>query len=217
MTTKKLYVWEQRPGTDASNPKVMRGLKAIATRKNNDVRRMIDRKLPLFREQVLAETPVETPETVLARRITCQENYRAWRRGFNELNMKHIREARAFVWRHVTREDFWRLLRKYVATHPRSRSVRWGQIKLKIERRVSPLSEHAELVLAWLEIWERQPPTHFELHRSCGDGQMGARDVLVALNELWARELVEMCPARPCKASGVPSCTTWRMIRVEGG
>lgn len=177
-----------------------------------DERRMIDRKLPLFREQVLAETPIQTPEMVLEQRIQCQANYREWRRGFNQLQIKHIREARTFVWQHVLPEEFFRLLRKYVAKYPRSRSVRWGQIKLKVERRVTPKTEREELVFAWLEIWEREPPTHFELHRSCGDGQMDARDVLAALNELWSRELIEMLPFRPCKVSGVPSCTTWRII-----
>lgn len=200
------------PGIDPSNPKVMAGLRRVATRKNNDVLRMIERKLPLFREQVLAETETMTPEKVLERRIAFRESYLEWRRGFNQLHMRHIRADRAFVWQHVEPSEFFALLRKYMSKYPRSRSTRWGQIKLKIERRIAPMTENEDLVLAWLEVWEREPPTHHELHRACGDGQMDARDVLRALSDLWDRELVEMLPARACAVSGVPSCCTWRII-----
>lgn len=32
------------------------------------------------------------------------------------------------------------------------------------------MPENADLVLAWLQHWEGEPPTHYELHHKCGNG-----------------------------------------------
>ncbi len=196
----------QPPSTDRSDPVVMRRAQAVANRKNNAERR----RLPLF----AAEAPVVTAEDVIARREVHRAEWARARRQMAESEQARIRgyrrECRALC---ASDEEFLRLLRRMIGHFGclRSKSNRWHLLREKLRRRACPLTEHEDVVLAWLTAWERGPVTHHELHRACGDSLMGESELLAALGGLQERELIANDVGRACTVSGAPFCMTWRM------
>lgn len=174
----------EKPGTDLSDPKTLAGAKRIATRKNNDFKRMIETKLPLFAEEVSADFVPFTPEIVIERRIESQKDFKVWLKGFNDLQRKHIRQFRSEVQQLVTGAEEMRfMIRLVVKMRGGDRSCRWGRaLDLIKRRRTKPLSNNADLVLAWLR-QDNRPMTHFEIWERRGDG-LTPSDILKALMEL---------------------------------
>jgi hypothetical protein len=72
---------------------------------------------------------------------------------------------------------------------------------MKIKKRKEPIPEPAELVYAWLETWEGEPPTPDELHRSKGDG-LSLPAIREALFWLEERCYVQGGQLRTCKVTG---------------
>lgn len=202
------------PGVDLSDKKVLTGAKRIATRKNNDYKREVERKAPLFADVLLKEYEPMTPERVIERRIIARDSFKEWKAGFNELQRGHIRQFRAEVRELVTDNDeFRRLIRLCVRTRGGDRSSRWSRTLTLVKRRATvPLSQNADLVLAWLQV-ETKPVTHLDIWEKRGDG-MPVQDILKALIELMEYAYVgmvevETLPEKYHKIDGWNGKTAW--------
>lgn len=172
------------PGLDLSDPQTLSGAKAVATRKNNAFRKMVEEKLPLFTEELFsAYTPV-TPEAVIEKRRIERAGWEIKRKEIDAFQRECIRKYRAEVWQLVTNEKEFRfLMRMVVRLQGGDRSMRWYRVlNLVKRRREKTLSANADLVLAWLG-QETEPVTHFEIWERRGDG-LTPMQILHALMEL---------------------------------
>ncbi len=128
-----------------------------------------------------------------------------------EREERQIEEWKEEIRSRVGDEEFLLLEQKVISRDYGSLWMNWLALRDCIRQRTEEeMPEAADLVFAWLQAWEGEPPTHWELHRACGDG-LTAKEVADALHWLQARELAELCAARPCAVSGAPSCATWRV------
>lgn len=209
------------PGVDLSDKKVMSGAKRVATRTNNDYKRAVLKKAPLFADTLLAEYDPMTPEKVVARRIEFRAGFKEWKRDFNDLVRGHIRGFRAEV-RALVPDDaeFRRLMRHCIRMRGGDRSSKWSRTLTLVKKRAEqPLSPTAELVLAWLET-EEKPVTQFDLWAKRGDG-LSAAEILKALMELsdyayaGTVDLVNL-PEKYHRHEGwnVKTAWTWEAIKI---
>lgn len=165
--------------------------KTVATRKNNAERK----KLPLFADQL----PTWTPEQILERRTAAREAARIWREKFDASTAATIEDTRARIAALVSEAEFAEII-EWVENAQLTPSNAWSIVNMKIRRRMEPLTENEELVLAWLHNQEGDVTTD-ELHRRCGDG-MARKDLLYALLGLQDRGLVDGGLLRTCAVSG---------------
>lgn len=173
-----------------SDPKTLAGAKGVATKKNNEFKKMVAEKLPLFSDELFAGWIPDTPEKVIERRRAQREGWNERLKAMVETEMRQARqwrsECRALC---VDDVEFFRLMRAYIR---RSKWRRWCDLKHHLTKRLQPLSETADLIFAWLE-QETQPVSHWDLWRSRGDG-LDWRAISTALHELLERELIIACP-----------------------
>lgn len=184
----------KKPGTDPTDPKTLSAAKGVATRRNNQFRKMVEQKLPLFAGELFESFEPDTAEKVIERRILAQAEYAEVLKERRKKDRALIRRFRQEC-RELCRDaaEFKRLVRKSLQGFGRySKWNRWYGLLMRLRNRLKPLSETADLVLAWLER-ETEPVTHFDLWRRRGDG-LDWREISRALNELADHELVLVCP-----------------------
>lgn len=201
---------EKPPSTDRSDPAVMRNAAGVAKRRNNK----LNARYPLFAAGGLL--PQATAEDVIAGRERLQAATAISFRLREEQEARDIAAWKAEILAAVGAEEFARLERKVRGRDGQgwrygSEWMSWMGMRDRIRRRAAEeLPANADLVLAWLQVWEGEPPTHHELHQRCGDG-LSVTEIREALGWLSDREYVEVCLGRPCKVSGVPFAVTWRI------
>ncbi len=85
----------------------------------------------------------------------------------------------------------------------------------RLRKRLTPLTELAVLVLAWLE-QENEAISHWDLWRSRGDGSFLPKQILSALQELYSRELLILVGSKYSKSDdgSVVPCAAWRLARI---
>ena len=185
----------KKPGTDPTDRKTLSAAKGVATRRNNKFRKMVEEKLPLFAGELFSGFEPDTAEKVLERRSIAQAGYAETLKERRISRREDVRRFRTEC-RALCRDDeeFFRLVRKRIGSFGgRHKWNRWYGLLLSLKKRLEPLSETADLVLAWLE-QEYAPVTHWDLWRR-GDG-LDWREISRALNELADRELIQICEMR---------------------
>jgi len=171
------------PGLDLSDSKTRSRAQAVATRKNNDFRRAVERKAPLFRTQILADYEEVTPEIVIERRAKFRAEYAVRKRERNAMVRGFIRRTRAEVMELTAdRDEFFFIMRIVTRMTGGDRHSRWSRALMLVKRRRQPLSATADLVLAWLT-QETKPVTQFDLWERRGDG-LQPDEILKAFIEL---------------------------------
>jgi hypothetical protein len=196
-----------KPSLDRSDPIVMNRAAGVAKRRNTLARR----KLPLFADQL----PVVTAGQVMDERESNQLHWRPIRIEMMKRFKERDREVRLRC-RELCKDDeefFYLMRRQFRSGYGlHSRTNRWGVLLMKLQRRLEPLSETAELVYAWMEQID-EPITYGELWRSCGDG-LDQIVIFNALLELESKAFVQMCEGRPCRIMGIPFAATF--LRMPG-
>lgn len=186
----------KKPGTDLNDKKTLSAARGVATRRNNQFRKMVEQKFPLFAGELFESFEPDTAEKVIERRTLAQSEYAEILKKRRTNNRETIRRFRKQC-RELCRDDreFFRLIRKRIGSFGgRSKWNRWYGLLCSLKKRWKPLSETADLILAWLE-QEAEPVTHFDLWRRRGDG-LNWREISRALNELCDRELIFACPLK---------------------
>jgi len=180
----------------AQTDKTLSRAKAVATRRNNAFLRKVERTLPLFREEVLAGWEPDTAEQVLERRKKARENFREFWREFNKSEQEKIRKYRQECFELCSsKEEFFRLMRQQIKVfYGKSKRNRWYVLLGNLRERKTPLTELAEMVLAWLE-QENEPVSHWDLWVTRGDGRSW-KEISLAIQELEKKELVKSCPLK---------------------
>lgn len=188
------------PGTDLNDPKVLAGARRVATRRNNDARRKLQKEraaLPLFVGEIPSEPAhLVTPEEVIERRKLGQQG--AWENGVERdiAEIAKIVAMRNVVFSMVSEAE-------YVELYAASLEYRfplwayWYNVKEDIERRREPMPPICELVLTWLVDWEGEPPTTRELHHLRGDG-LSWEEISEAVHWLERRRYVRGGVVRFC-------------------
>lgn len=223
------------PSTDASDPAVMRRAaaagKARATRENKrnakrhqEAMRVHEKRASLHQSGQLfdafdltppdapAHVPPYTADFMMQQRIECRANAAIHSRERRENERARIRKYRVEVMALVrSRAEYLYLVRKALRGFGgKSKSNRWYGLLLRMRRRLEPITDAMDLVHAWLEAWEGEPLTPYEIERKFGDGLLDIQQIKDALNELCFREMVEAQKGRQCTVSDVPFCSTWR-------
>lgn len=193
------------PSTDRTDPDVMKRAQTVAKRRNNAIRR----KLPLLADQF----PVITADEVMDQRERLQASHKDWRRSKVIREHADIERYRNELEELVSPDEFLRLEMKINERRHYGRSLfnNWHGFLQKIRRRNDPMPLEADLVLAWLQAWEGDPPTIGELHVKCGDG-LTKEQIRAGLDWLAHREFVTVCLGRPCTVTKFPFCATWRAL-----
>ncbi len=196
-----------RPGTDETDPQVMKSCATAAKARNTRERKLYEKKFPLF----VHEARVVTAEDMLEQRIRVQAGSQEWFREFHTRRIAEARRYRAEA-RSLCRDDqeFFMLMEKAIRSGSgQSKDSRWYRMMYKLRGRREPLTLDQDLVLALLQTWEGEPPTAHEFMRSRGDG-MTIETITSALHGLLDRELIKICLGRRCTVSGVPCGATWQ-------
>lgn len=212
----------KQPGTDLNDPKVRSGAKAVATRKNNQFKKLVETKLPLFALELHAGYKPSTIETVIERRIECQANYREWRKEFDALVESQIKQHQTEI-RQLCRNEgeFLFIEQMVVRMRGGSLDMKWYRaLNLMRKRATEPLSPTADLVMAWLE-QENEPLTHFDIWEKRGDG-LTSDQILNALIELMSYAYADMCELveLPERFQNIDRLTlktawSWAVVRPE--
>lgn len=187
-------MWEvKRPGTDINNPDHVKSAKAVIKRRRTEFEKKTRKKLSLFADHIIeTEYRDNTVEEELERRERFQEENREWFKEFNKKHFKQAREMRAQV-RSLCADDneFMDVLREAMTSFGvrHDKWNRWSLALLRIKKRLSPLSDAEDLVLAWLE-QEIEPVTFKDLYQRRADG-MTRKEMIDALWSLFDRRLVQ--------------------------
>ncbi len=190
------------PGLDLSDKKTLAGARGVATKKNNAFRKLVETKLPLFREELYADFEPFTPEKVIEDRKIIREGWNERRREMAAETRANIRCFRSEIRARVSDNEFWRIFRQVATGKFSTRFMRWYCAYKKILDREKPLSESAALVLAWLEV-ENEPVSHHRLWQKRGDG-MSKKEILDAFGELSDRDLVKLVDSSREIVDGIP-------------
>lgn len=174
----------KRPGLDINDAETLAGAKRVATRKNNNFRRMVEKKLPLFAEEMFSDYETVTPEKVIEDR---KIHHADWNERMKDMRRNHwnwIRRSREQIQSLVKDENEWRFFVKLVGKmQGGNRAMKWERaLSLLKKRQTKTLSPNADLVLAWLQ-QEENPVTEFDIWEKRGDG-LSAMQILHALMEL---------------------------------
>lgn len=176
----------------------------------------------MFAEELNAGYEKLTPEKVIERRIEFQAENREQIRQMNALKRDHIRGYRREV-RELVPDDaeFIKLIRHVVRLSGGDRSIKWYRTLALVKKRLTHvLSDHADLVLAWIQ-QEEKPITHFEIYERRGDG-LKPGEILNALIELMNLALVSKVgvvelPDKYKNFEGwiVSTAWSWEAVRPE--
>lgn len=222
MSKGKAIKFPKPPGLDLSDPKTLSGAKAVATRKNNQFRKMVEEKLPLFADELNAQFVPFTPERVIEDRKIIREGWQEQSRKILDTQRNIIRKCRTEV-RELVRDEkeFRFVMRMVVRLRGGGRDMRWYRVlDLVKRRRTKPMTETADLVLAWLG-HETKPVTHFEIWEKRGDG-LKPDEILNALIELMEFAYVDKIDIveLPARFRDLPdwkskTAWTWQTLKQE--
>lgn len=183
-------------------PQMRASAQRVVSLKNNRERK----KLPLF----AADAPVVTVEQVFENR---RRAFHATQQGRQEREAREaadIARYRAQLAALVSPAACARLEAKAESGRFGGRWGGWYFMLKRVEERAEPMPANSDLVLAWLQAWEREPPTHHELYQACADGLMTKPELLAALHWLERRELVAMGLGRKCRVADL-FAATWHV------
>jgi len=191
----------QRPGIDINDPKVLRGAKAAATRRNNKARKKLAAEraaLPLYAEQIPAEPAhLVTPEEVVESRKLHQISTRETIITIELMQLDAIHQYKNQIFALVGESEYTEFYARSLATSM-PQDAYWHLLLEDIKRRSDEMPPNMELVLIWLCDWEGEPPTTGDLHALRGDG-MTFEEIGEALRWLEKRHYAEGHRIRPCK------------------
>ena len=149
---------------------------------------------------------------MLEQRRRAREGMKEVARSMHALEMKHARQHLCEILDIAGYDEFLRIVRNVMAGEGYSKCIfrRIGVAHMKVrKRRDTPFTAHMELALAWLEQWEREPPTACELHRACADNTMTRQELQEALWTLITLDFVAGTVMRPCAVCDVPNQATY--------
>ena len=186
----------------------------VIKRRRTNFEKKIRRTLPLFADIVISEYKDQNSLEHLQNKQVSRENTKKFWRDWRIKEREKTRACRAEVKSICANEQEFRLImRRVVAFKAGNKMTRWQIFRDKLRQRSQPISEQADLVLAWLE-QESEPVTHWDLWRRRGDGAT-PNEIGAALRELYSRELVLLIGAKLTKTDSgnvIPACA-WILPR----
>lgn len=202
-------MWEvKKPGYDINNPKHVKSAKTVIKRRRTEFEKKTRRKLPLFADHIIqSEYKDNTVEQELENRRRTQEASREWWREFYKEHINKARQYREEV-RALCRDEteFMEVLQEAVRSFTgKDKRNRWYLALMRIKKRLTPLSEAEDLILAWLE-QESELITYNELYLRRADG-MTRSEMIQALWSLRDRRLVV--------TSGSMETFAWQIAKGE--
>lgn len=190
----------------------------VIRRRRTNFEKKARRKLPLFAEQLIGEyqdqEPLEQLKDRERARFAARTSAKARREVDKQNVKKYRREVRALC---AADAEFRRLQRRAIQIYGSTyKERRWLFMRDRLRKRLKPLSESADLVLAWLE-QENEAVSHWDLWRSRGDGAFSPKQIINALHELYRRELLILVGSKYSKSDdgSVVPCAAWRLARSE--
>lgn len=190
----------------------------VIRRRRTNFEKKVRRKLPLFAEQLINEYQDQNPLEQLKDRARARLAARTSAKAQGEVDKQNIRKYRRQV-RALCADDveFRRVQRRAIQIYGSTYNEhRWLFMRDRLRKRLKPLTEFADLVLAWLE-QENKAVSHWDLWRSRGDGSFSPKQILGALHELYSRELLALVGSKYSESDdgSVVPCAVWRLARSE--
>lgn len=212
----------KRPGLDLNDAETLSGAKRVATRKNNNFKRMVEKKLPLFADEMFADYETVTPEKVIEDRKIHHADWNERKKDMRQFDRDWIRRSREEIQTLLANEnEFIFIVRLVGRMQGGSRAMKWSRALTLVKARLNKaLSENADLVLAWIS-QEEKPVTQYDIWEKRGDG-LEPETILHALMELGqvayadTVDLVEL-PERFIEMDKFNRKTVWTWEAVKQG
>lgn len=182
---------EPTPAPSDFTEKEINVARGVIKRRRTNYTKKVRKTLPLFADSLLDEYKDQDVLENAAQRRQRQTEYLNERPAKLAIERQKVREAR-YETLSLCKSDEEKLyiMRRVAKFKGGSKQRRWQSFGDRLRRRLEPLSETADLVLAWLE-QETEPVTHWDLWRRRGDGRTPV-EISKALHELVDRELLEI-------------------------
>ncbi len=188
----------------------------VIRRRRTNFEKKVRRKLPLFAEQLIGEYQDQNPLEPLKNREQARFAARMSAKARREVDKQNVKKYRREV-RALCADDaeFRRVGRRAIEIYGSTyKERRWLFMRDRLRKRLKPLTELADMVLAWLE-QENQIVSYWDLWRSRGDGSFSPKQILDALHELYSRELLLLVGSKYSKSDdgSVVPCAAWQLAR----
>lgn len=153
---------------------------------------MVEKKFPLFAEELFDNYETVTPEKVIENRKIHRADWNTRIKDFRQSDWNWIRQSREEIRTLLTNEkEFPFIVRLVGRMTGGSRAMKWSRALNLVKARLNkPLSENADLVLAWIG-QEEKPVTQYDIWEKRGDG-LEPETILHALMELMHVAYVDM-------------------------
>ncbi|MEW6212724.1 MAG: hypothetical protein AB1631_30645 [Acidobacteriota bacterium] len=184
------------------SPAARRNAEGVAKR----LRTEIEKKFPLFANQITTLTADEVLERRRALRASILEDWAEMERREHEAIGRYKQEIRTLV----SEDEFDDLCAREEGSFARGFNY-WYGVREKIKRRKDPMLEDTARILEFLRAWP-DPITHhelFEAMKATGDFSGKKEELLAALHWLNGREYIRICQGRRCEATGCIAAT-WK-------